>query len=334
MRAKMASQVRSSMKILIAYDGSRCAEAAIDDLTRAGLPQKTTATVVSVAEVWLPPPNSLDVDTGIKLDPESQELIRQHLSENKRVVAEAETLANHAKTRIKQMFPNWLVSSRATYGSPAFEILILADQLEADLVVVGSHGRSALSRLFLGSVSQKVLTEARCSVRVARGRIEVDSGPERIVVGFDATSGSDATVAEVARREWDLASEVKLITATEQVVPVAISRFMSPANVSVANPSHLERCWIEKRASGSIEKLRTAGLGVDLIVTAGNPKQLIVEEAERWGADCIFVGANSSAGCFQQFLMGSTSAAIGARAHCSVEVVRSKDGPRPERRKL
>lgn len=42
------------MKLLIAYDGSKCAEAAIDDLTRAGLPPANEAVVVSIAEVWLP----------------------------------------------------------------------------------------------------------------------------------------------------------------------------------------------------------------------------------------------------------------------------------------
>jgi len=46
------------MKILIGYDGSDCAEAALDDLTRAGLPSRAEAIVLSVAEVWLPPPPS------------------------------------------------------------------------------------------------------------------------------------------------------------------------------------------------------------------------------------------------------------------------------------
>ena len=44
------------MKVLVAYDGSKCAEAALDDLTHAGLPEKGEALVMSVAEVWLPPP--------------------------------------------------------------------------------------------------------------------------------------------------------------------------------------------------------------------------------------------------------------------------------------
>ena len=44
------------MKLLIAYDGSIGAEAALDDLPNAGLPAAAEALVISVAEVWLPPP--------------------------------------------------------------------------------------------------------------------------------------------------------------------------------------------------------------------------------------------------------------------------------------
>jgi hypothetical protein len=48
------------MKILIAYDGSESADKGIDDLQRAALPMEADALVVSVAEVWLPPPPPRD----------------------------------------------------------------------------------------------------------------------------------------------------------------------------------------------------------------------------------------------------------------------------------
>ena len=44
------------MRILIGYDGSLCADAALDDLARAGLPEVAETQILSVAEVWLPPP--------------------------------------------------------------------------------------------------------------------------------------------------------------------------------------------------------------------------------------------------------------------------------------
>ena len=50
------------MKILIAYDGSDSSDAALEDLKSAGLPKTAETTVVSLADVFLPPPNNEEVD--------------------------------------------------------------------------------------------------------------------------------------------------------------------------------------------------------------------------------------------------------------------------------
>jgi nucleotide-binding universal stress UspA family protein len=100
------------MKILITYDGSECAEAALDDLRRAGLPPAADALVVSVTEVWLPPP------------PPS-----------------------------------------------ATEIVEGAEGWRADSIFVGACGTgSRLGRFLLGSVSAAVAARAHCSVEVTRER--------------------------------------------------------------------------------------------------------------------------------------------------------------------
>ena len=59
----------------------------------------------------------------------------------------------------------------------------------------------------------------------------------------------------------------------------------------------------------------------------GQPKRRIPEEAEAWGATCVFVGAKGMRGV-ERLLMGSVSAAVAARAHCSVEVTRGPDRER------
>lgn len=315
----------AEMKLLIAYDGSSCSEAALDDLIRAGFDDSCTAVIISVAEVWLPPPNGNDNVTGFKLDEVSERMIQKHYEKNKRIVAEAATLANHAKKRLLAMFPRWQVSAEATYGSPAWAILERADKLETDLIVVGSHGRSAISRLFLGSVSQKVLTEARCSVRVARGRVEVDPAPVRIVIGFDGSNGAQTAARAVATRAWPRGSEVRLIAATEEVNPSAVGRFLPPVTSVVAEINACEREWIENRAESALTELRSKNIAASLHVHAGNPKTVLVEEAGSWNADSIFVGANSFGSVVERFLLGSTSAAVATRAHCSVEAVRTHD---------
>jgi nucleotide-binding universal stress UspA family protein len=69
------------------------------------------------------------------------------------------------------------------------------------------------------------------------------------------------------------------------------------------------------------QKLRDAGLHTEVLVRRGNPADQILEEADTWGADCIFVGAKGTRG-IDRLLLGSVSSAVSARAHCSVEVVR------------
>jgi hypothetical protein len=77
------------------------------------------------------------------------------------------------------LFPGWEILAEAGIGSPGSEIIAKADEWRPDLIVVGSHGRTALGRMFFGSVSQRVINDARCSVRVARGRIVEPDVPAR-----------------------------------------------------------------------------------------------------------------------------------------------------------
>jgi nucleotide-binding universal stress UspA family protein len=314
------------MKLLIAYDGSGCAEAAIDDLARCGLPAKGEGEVISVAEVWLPPPDSAkpgdeDEETGVS--EYVDEITRKYREAGERILSETQMFARHARIRVQAALPGWTVGSGATYGSPAWEILNKAEKFRPDLIVVGSHGQSALSRLILGSISQKVLTEARCSVRVARGRIEVEPAPQRIVVAFDHSRGAQAAVDAVASREWAQGTQVRLINVSDPVTPSAIGRFVPPIMHIISEMNVEENTMLEKYAANAIRKLEAAGLKAALSICPGNPKTVLVDEAENWSADSIFLGANAWGSNLERFLIGSTSAAVAARAHCSVEVVRT-----------
>lgn len=62
----------------------------------------------------------------------------------------------------------------ARIGNPAKEILRLAEEVGADLIIVGSHGARGLERAFLGSVSEQVVREAGCTVEVARTKTYAD----------------------------------------------------------------------------------------------------------------------------------------------------------------
>ena len=309
------------MKILIGYDGSSCSEAALDDLQKAGLPDEVEVLIISVAEVWLPPPVHQTIgEYAANLQTKPQ--FYSAYEKSGRILSEAETFVNHAQKRVRAKFPQWNVRTEATYGSPAWEILMQAGEFKPDLIVVGSQGRSALNRWLLGSISQKVLTEAECSVRIARGKIEVDPFPVRIIIGFDGSKGAKAAVEAVASRKWREASEVRLIAATDLILPTTIGRFIPPVADWVNEEMKSAGEWIEKLAEEDLTKLRDAGFEASLHIYPGNPKQILVEEAQKWNADCIFVGANAFGSRVERLLIGSTSAAVAARAHCSVEIVR------------
>jgi nucleotide-binding universal stress UspA family protein len=186
------------VRILVAFDDSACSDAALADLATAGLPNDADVDVVSVAETWLPAP--------------FEELAGARTASGQSANVERPTdAAARARRRLVHMFPRWDPRTAVLRGSPASEILAYADAFDPDLMVVGSHDRSALGRFALGSVSERLVARAECSVRVARGRaLERTHG--QLLVGLDDSASALAAVGEVAQRHWPDGTEVLLLT--------------------------------------------------------------------------------------------------------------------------
>lgn len=316
------------MKLLIAYDGSPCADAALDDLTHAGLPVKGQAMVISVAEVWLPPPppSSLEIVEMAVTAKGPIALERKYMAGSLAVKA-ADALAAKAAARFQANFPEWTVKREAVWGSPNWEIFSKASQWNADLIVVGSHGRRALGRFFLGSISQWLLNEARCSVRVARGKVDEPDFPVRLIVGLDGSQNADAAVDQVAARNWPEKSEVRVVVVDQPLEPTVVGEFIPPVRHSVEECNAEESEHSRKLAETAAQKLRAKGLRAEAQVKIGDPKHVLVKFAEDWRADCIFLGATGLTNRVERFLLGSVAGAVAARAHCSVEIVRRKNLP-------
>jgi nucleotide-binding universal stress UspA family protein len=309
------------MKVLIAYDGSEGADAALSDLPRAGLGNSVEALILSVAELWLPPPPSAEVDESFPLyTPPGLKSAREHVAQ---VIEEVRRLNNKASEDLADVFPTWEVKAQTSAGSPAWEVINKADKWKPDLIVVGSQGRSALGRLFLGSVSQKILTEARCAVRVGRNPTADDGVPVRVLVGVDGSPGAEAAVQAVAKREWPSGTEINVIGVTDPSVPLALGSLNPQVTEWVGEADEGDHQWVRRMVEASADNLRVAG-PVTTIVKEGDAKSVVVDEAKRLGVDCIFVGSTGFSNRLERFLLGSVSAAVANRAECSVEVVRKK----------
>ena len=313
------------MKILIAYDGSDCAEAALDDLQGAGLPAAVEALVMSVSEIWLPPPppSSFQILELAQAVYVPADLTRVY-AQGSPALEEGQGLADRAAARLRTNFPSWVITTRASVGSPTRELVRQADGWKPDLIVVGSHGRSKVGRLILGSVSQGILTHARCSVRVARGRVEEPGTPVRILIGVDGSRASATAVSEVASRTWPARSAVRLIAVNDPLTGTFVGEFIPTVRKAIKEANRADRTWLQKILKRACEQLRAPELQVSSEVLEGDPKQVLVETAAAWGANCVFVGSFGFSNHFERFLLGSVSAAVAARASCSVEVVRSR----------
>jgi len=68
--------------------------------------------------------------------------------------------------------------------------------------------------------------------------------------------------------------------------------------------------------------LRSDEIKVSTEIKLGDPRKELPQAAAGWRADCIFVGSAGFSNRFERFVLGSVSAAVATRAHCSVEVVR------------
>src|ERR1051325_393940 len=295
------------MKILIGHDGSQSADAALVGLQRAGLPIEAEALIVSVADVMMVPETpayelagealmSRRVTAGL--------LYAQRQTE--RVAKEAEEFANRAKDRVRSYFPHWNVRAETLAGSAAFELIGKADEWRPDLIVVGSHGRSAVSRFILGSVSKKVVTDSEHSVRVSRGDLEKDlNEPPKLIIGVDASAEAEQAVRAVGSRVWPYGTEVQIIAVDDGSSPM----FKHTAGRMVA--------WAENALS-------LIGLKTSVVWEKGDPRRVLIERAKAWDADSIFVGGRRFNSALERFQLGSVATALVTKAHCSVEVVRSR----------
>jgi nucleotide-binding universal stress UspA family protein len=293
---------------VIGYDGSEYADAALDDLRHAGLPRDAEALIISVAEGLTLPLSSPEAPEKAS----ASRRVASAIAQGSYALAQAQECARLGGERIRSLFPEWKVSPEYLAGSPADALMERAANWGADLIVVGSQGRSALGRLILGSVSRKIAIEARCSVRVGRATVKKDDHAARIIIGLDGSACAEAAVDAVASRFWHDGVETRIVTATEPINPYGETPAMRRSRVRVFQDA-------------ALMKISEAGLAVSSKVIEGDPKRALIDEAAAWGANCIYVGSRGLNGTLQRFFLGSVSTGVVTNAPCSVEIVRSAE---------
>ena len=142
------------MKILIGVDDSRHSKAAVEFVRKMTWPQDSTVIVLSVVQPVAPAYAEVYAPTALPNET-MEDMTRMH-----------HDIASNAERTLQ--VGNLTTESKVLQGDPRTTLIETAYSEHADLIVVGSHGRTGLAKLLIGSVANHVVTHAPCSVLVVK----------------------------------------------------------------------------------------------------------------------------------------------------------------------
>jgi nucleotide-binding universal stress UspA family protein len=295
------------MRILVATDGSECAGVAIDLVAAVDWPSGSTIHVVEAVAAgvsvfggpWppIPPVDTSDFDEDIRT-----QAIQDLALASERLAA-----------------PGRSVEVTAVAGRAADAITSQAEQVKADLIVLGSRGHGALETMLLGSVSSEVVDHAHVPVLVARG-----PSMRRVTLAWDGSASAERAAGLLTDWPAFAAAEVHVLSVADVDAPwwaradVVSEEVAAEAYDEAAEPSRRQH---EEMAREMADRLAEAGLRATPARRDGDPAEQIVRFAKSQEADLVVLGTRGRTG-LKRLLMGSVARNVLLHVHCSVLLVR------------
>lgn len=148
----------------------------------------------------------------------------------------------------------------------------------------------------------------------------------KILLAVDGSKCSDAAIREVARQPWPAGSEIRVIAAAEMPIFPSAEFGTLPQQYydELEGAARAQATAIVDKAVATLRLNQVTGVPVESQVVHEAPRDAIVDEAARWGADLIVVGSHGYRG-YRRFLLGSVSQSVAAHAPCSVMIVRERE---------
>ena len=205
-------------------------------------------------------------------------------------------------------------------GHPVAEILHVAEEIDAGLVVVGSRGLGRLRRKLLGSVSEGVVHHAHCAVLVARGGCGELGPAVPLVLAVDGsreTAPATEAAAEISRATG---CPVHLVYALqiERYMPYPGPETWGGWEEDLAGAELNARRWLE----GHAEDLKANGAKtVEVHLFRGEPDGAVLRLVDTLGAGLVVLGSRGLGG-IRRALLGSVSESVMHNAGCPVMIVR------------
>ncbi len=306
------------MRILVATDGSECADTAVDLVAALEWPPGSTihvveATTSGIAVFGGPWPPIPPVDTT---------------SFDASILEQAQQRVEVAATRLAA--PGRSVETSIASGRAADVITSIAEQVGAGLIVLGSRGHGTLETMLLGSVSSEVVDHAYVPVLVARS-----SSIDRIVLAWDGSASAEQAAQFLIDCDALAKAEILVLSVADiettwwpgadmfmEAAPAATYVEAAPAATYV-EAAELSRSQHKQLAAEMADRLHEAALSAVPEQRDGDPAAEIVRLAQEREADLVIVGTHGRTG-LSRLLMGSVARNVLLHAPCSVLVVRSQ----------
>ncbi|MBS3809969.1 MAG: universal stress protein [Desulfobacterales bacterium] len=207
-----------------------------------------------------------------------------------------------------------------TLGHTTEEISRLAWEYDIDLVITVTHGRSGLKRLFLGSVTARLMRILGCPLLVLRAFGETEEKParrklpfERILVGCDFSGDSNAAFECSLNLAQEFESELHLVHVVEPTEYKEHLKFPSRPGEPLEKSFHDS---IREKLSAMVpEEAMNWCSGLQTSVLVGKPYAELVGYAEKKDIDLIALGVRGH-GMVENLLVGSTTDRVVRRAPC------------------
>jgi len=196
-------------------------------------------------------------------------------------------------TNIAAALEDCIVSCEVRAGHPAFEIMLAAAELDADFVVMASHGRRGATERRRGSVADKVLRGSSVPVLVVGPAIlqNPPTGPvgvRSLVLPLDGSRESESAVGVAVEMARSMGAQITLL----RVVPPLVSGL--DIGMPEALPPELDRHMV-KSARSYLKQFRTAHPDVitSVVVERGPPAKAIVEFVNQIRPDLVVMASRS-----------------------------------------
>lgn len=302
-------------KIVVGVDFSEESEQAVREALNIARHVGAELALVHIGVVVEPPKHlGGSVHSSIK---EWESMLRDQLAEDRRQLEEIRERMRGQGVEISHLVRD---------GFADTGLVDAAKELEGDLLILGTHGRSGIKRFFLGSISERVVRLSTTNVMVARPQGDGSGGYRRILVPTDFSRPAGAALDLALRLAHDGAA-VDLVHFWQ--VPMTATTPYAPFKAAEEALTTVRRA-MQEAAEGAgqriLEDYQEGRLEITFHAIESAPAYGIQERLEEEDYDLVVMGSHGRRG-LRRFLLGSVAEMTVRHAPCSVLVVH---GPEDE----